>query len=275
MRIKLGDIIQLGVHRLMCGDARVRNNTDMLFGSDSAAVTFTSPPYAQQRVYDTPIGDWTSMMIGSLGDVKQIMDGQVLVNIGIFYRDGSWVDYWSDWLREMERLGWMRIGWYVWDKLCGLPTVPQRGRLYPSHEFIFHLCRNKKTPNKTVPCKGAGKTSVAGPMRRPNNDKYRSSKGEIVTGDKRIADSVFRLTARGSNVSGHDAVFPVGLPKLAFEPWSHPGDLVYDPFAGSGTSIIAAQESGRRCLAMEISPKYCELTVSRFAQRFPHEAVTI
>lgn len=50
------------------------------------------------------------------------------------------------------------------------------------------------------------------------------------------------------------------------------GDLVYEPFAGSGSTLIAAEKSGRRCLAMEIEPRYCDVTIQRWQAYTGHDA---
>jgi DNA modification methylase len=64
--------------------------------------------------------------------------------------------------------------------------------------------------------------------------------------------------------TGHAAAFPVGLPEFFLKAYSDEGDLVCDPFAGSGSTLIAAERSKRRCVAIEISPAYCDVIVQRY-----------
>jgi DNA modification methylase len=62
----------------------------------------------------------------------------------------------------------------------------------------------------------------------------------------------------------HPAVFPVGLTVEAIRTWTDDRDVVWEPFCGSGTTIIAAEQLGRRCYAMEISPVYCDIILARW-----------
>ena len=80
--------------------------------------------------------------------------------------------------------------------------------------------------------------------------------------------------ARGKN-SGidHPAVFPVTLPQHFIEAFTDEGQSCYEPFSGSGTSIIAAQNTGRRMHAMELAPEYCDVTLERFRRKFPDIAI--
>jgi DNA modification methylase len=59
-------------------------------------------------------------------------------------------------------------------------------------------------------------------------------------------------------------VFPVALVEAVLETFTDPGDLVYEPFCGSGTQLIAAERAGRRCFAMELDPIYCDVAVRRW-----------
>ena len=65
---------------------------------------------------------------------------------------------------------------------------------------------------------------------------------------------------------GHPAAFPTSLPSFFIRAYSDEGDTVFDPFLGSGTTLIAAEQLGRRCYGMEISPGYCDVVVKRWEQ---------
>ena len=64
---------------------------------------------------------------------------------------------------------------------------------------------------------------------------------------------------------GHGATFPVALPIEGLEKFSQPGHICYDPFLGSGTTMVAAEQTGRICYGMEICEKYCAVTLERMA----------
>ena len=83
----------------------------------------------------------------------------------------------------------------------------------------------------------------------------------------RIPDSVFRIMRHkgGLGAAGsHPAVFPVALVEAVLTAFSDPGDLIYEPFCGSGTQLVAAERAGRRCFAMELDPVYCDVAVRRW-----------
>ena len=62
----------------------------------------------------------------------------------------------------------------------------------------------------------------------------------------------------------HPAVYPVELPRAYIEACSASGDIVVDPFLGSGTTMIAVEQLGRTCYGIEISPAYCDVCVTRW-----------
>jgi DNA modification methylase len=69
----------------------------------------------------------------------------------------------------------------------------------------------------------------------------------------------------GLGVAGsHPAVFPVALVEAVLTAFSDLGDVIYEPFCGTGTRIIVAERAGRRCFAMELDPVYCDVTVRRW-----------
>ena len=71
---------------------------------------------------------------------------------------------------------------------------------------------------------------------------------------------------RGENIEGHGATFPLHLAQKAITGWSAPDETILDPFMGTGTSLIAARNEGRKAVGIEISEEYCELAVKGLAQ---------
>jgi DNA modification methylase len=65
-------------------------------------------------------------------------------------------------------------------------------------------------------------------------------------------------------------MMPVDLPERAIRNSSTAGDIVYEPFSGSGTTLVACENLGRRCRAVEISPAYVAVALERMATAFPH-----
>ena len=264
-----GDIWQLGRHRLCCGDATDPAAVARLMQGEQATLMFTSPPYAQQRDYGAAkekVGDWDALMQGVFAAAPVTADAQVLINLGLVHRDSEWQPYWEGWVEWMRASGWRRFGWYVWDQGPGLPG-DWNGRLAPSHEFIFHFNRAPRKPHKTVPSKHAGETLGGGGLRGADGTvNAKTGTGNAIQ-SHRIPDSVFRIMRHkgGLGAAGsHPAVFPVALVEAVLTAFSDPGDLIYEPFCGSGTQIVAAERLGRRCFAMELDPIYCDVAVRRW-----------
>lgn len=278
-----GDIWQLGAHRLICGDSTDPAVVDALMAGDRASLCFTSPPYGQQRDYTQGIADWDALMRGVFANLPMAGDGQVLVNLGLIHRDNEVIPYWDGWLAWMRTQGWRRFGWYVWDQGPGMPG-DWAGRLAPSFEFVFHFNRQSRKPHKIVPCKHAGQDSHL--RADGSSTAMRGKDGEVggwthagqPTQDFRIPDSVIRVMRHKGKIGrdiDHPAVFPVALPEHILLAYSDPGDLVFEPFGGSGTTILAAQKTNRLARAIELAPSYTDVAVKRFQQNHPEIPVTL
>jgi DNA modification methylase len=267
-RTKVGELWVIGgVHRLLVGDCTVAENVARLMGGEKAGLCFTSPPYAQQRDYGDKIADWDALMQGAFGNLPMAADGQVLVNLGIFYRDGDWVDYWSGWTAWMGSQGWRRFGWYVWDKISA-PPGDWCGRCGPAHEWIFHFNRKSREANHVVPKKPDSiKLKTGSSLRYPDGSLHTANYSpESGLNTHKIPDSVWRFHVAhtgGKPEVVHPAVYPLDLPMMGMQTFSQERDSVYDPFLGSGTTLIAAHRLNRRCYGCELEPRYADVILKR------------
>jgi len=278
-RTAVGDLWLIGgKHRLLVGDNTIAENVEGLMGGKRVGLCFTSPPSGQQRDYGEAakekVQDWHALMLGTFANLPMTDDGQVLVNLGLIHRDGEWIPYWDGWIEWMRSQGWRRFGWYVWDQGAGL-MGNWNGRLGPSHEFVFHFNRESVQPDKFVATKQAsrkGKKEGA-PGQRAKDGTVK----EMYSIDKcgqatKIPDSVIRIS-RNATIdmarNNHPATYPIQFPAFGMNCW--PG-LAYEPFSGSGTTIIAAEQLNRKCYAMEISPQYCDVAVQRWEKLTGQEA---
>lgn len=275
-----GDLWLLGEHRLLCGDSTNAADVARVMGQERAALCFTSPPYGNQRDYTTGgVSDWDALMNGVFANLGIVMApaGQVLVNLGLIHRENEWQPYWSRWLEWMRTQSWRRFGLYVWDQGPGLPG-DWNGRLSPAFEFIFHFNRESRKPNKIIPCRWAGHVNSShGGMRAKDGtvgDWQHAGQG---VQEFRIPDNVLRITrhkARGIETE-HPAVFPVGLPEFVMRSYADEGDALFEPFSGSGTTILAGQRTGRRVRAIELAPAYVDLTIARWKLLHPTVPVVL
>jgi DNA modification methylase len=261
---KPGDLWVLGEHRLLCGDSTKAEDVERLMAGAKADLCFTSPPYGQQRDYTeegkAKVADWDGLMRGVFGNLPMADAGQVLVNLGMIHRDGEWVPYWDGWIAWMREIGWTRFGWYVWDK--GQSGRSEGGRLPTEHEFIWHFNRCSVNPLKVEPCKTAGKTTTVPAKYSGPEGQHRDRDKKSTTGDFKVRGSVCHVFRNpGKDVGIHPAAFPVSFATYFIECWL---GVIYEPFCGSGTTLIAAEQLGRKCYGMEISPQYCDVIVKRW-----------
>jgi DNA modification methylase len=274
----LGDVWMLGRHRLCCGDSTDADCIEKLMQGKQADLCFTSPPYAQQRDYKSGgVPDWDALMQGVFSILPVKADAQVLVNLGLVHRDGEWIPYWDGWVNWMRSAGWRRFGWYVWDQGPGLPG-DWNGRLAPSHEFIFHFNRVADRARKTK-AKDPRNMKLKGGtgIRKADGSMSGISSPNAGLQPNKIPDSVIRVMRhKGSlgSAGSHPAPFPVDLPGEFVLAFSDPDDLLFEPFCGSGTTLIAAQKNGRSCYAIEIAPQYMDVAIRRW-QSFAGQHATL
>ena len=275
-----GDLWLLGEHRLICADSRDAAAVARLLEGERAHLLFTSPPYANQREYTTGgIADWDALMQGVFGAARGALreDTQILVNLGLVHRDNEWQPYWDGWIAWMRTQGWRRFGWYVWDQSVTVPG-DWAGRLAPRHEFVFHFNRQARKPNKIVPCKWAGHETHL--RADGSSTAMRAKDGKVgewnhagqPTQEFRIPDSVVEVTRQRGRIGDgidHPAVFPLGLPKFFIEAYTDVGEIVFEPFAGSGTTLLAGQLTDRRVRAIELAPEYVDVALRRWLQHHP------
>ena len=260
---KVGDLWHLGDHRLLCGDSTDPEAVARLCGDESAALLFTSPPYGDAREYrggkDLGVDNLASVLERFADRAKLLA-----VNLGILRKDGAIVPYWQAYIDAAERGGLKLVSWNVWDRATAF-SIAQQTAMFPiEHEWIFCFAREPFDLNRTVENKGGGKI-MTGVSNRQKDGTVSRKKRVRVHSHRPIGTIIRESPALGEN-SEHPAIFPVRLPAHYIEAASDPGDLILDPFLGSGTTLIAAHDLGRRCSGLELDPAYCDLILRRFQE---------
>ena len=257
---KFGDLWVIGEHRLICGDATSPTTVASLMGDEQADLSFTSPPYLGQRKYISGVGDWNQLMKATFTILPVGHEGQVLVNLGLVHRAGEVHEYWHQWREWMRSQGWRYFGCYIWDMGSGLPG-DWNGRLARRLSSCFTTTAWQKS--RTRPRQSSRRPSDIVMFQDCETPTGTSRVGNPATflATHKIPDDVIRVGRRAAPpiARAHPAVFPVKLATEMITAYSDLGQIIYEPFCGSGTTIIAAQKTGRRCRAIELQPEYATL----------------
>lgn len=273
--IARGDVFALGSHRLLCGDARDLVDVARVMGETRAALCVTSPPYASQRQYDTTSGftpiapdDYVAWFHEVQAAIATVLapDGSYCLNIKEHCDDGQRHLYVKDLtLAHVRRWGWRFVDEFCWrDTKNGVPGG-WPNRFKDAWEPVFHFSRQA-----TIKFNALANGTASEAVFEYSAQTAKTRTGSGLLGVK--ATSERAGVARPSNViecasastGGHSAAFPVALPAWFMRAFTDPGDTVYEPFGGSGTTIIAAEQLGRAGCALEISPSYCQVAIDRW-----------
>ena len=261
-KTKPGDIYQLGRHRLMCGDSTSIDAVEKLMDGDIAEICFTSPPYADQREYN---GD-KELSTQHIATFIRSAYGKVnyfVVNLGYSRKDQEVNPYWEDYIQEAKDCGLKLLSWNIWDRSGFGYTVGQATAMFTiDHEWIFVFGNKTKSLNKIVENKQSG-VAKKGTIRQKNGE---TTAVFTETHSHRQIGTIIRCDVaryKGGDHS-HPAMFPVELAETYIESMTSSKDIVYEPFCGSGTTMIACEKLGRINLSMELDPKYCDVIVKRW-----------
>jgi len=274
-RCKPGDLWQLGRHRLLCGDSRNFSDVEKLIGKEKINVAVTSPPYASQRTYDETSGfmpidpdeykDWFYEVQANISAFLAD-DGSFFLNIKEHCDSGQRHLYVKDLtIAHVREWGWLFVDEFCWrDTKNGVPGG-WNNRFKDAWEPVFHYAKNHSIKFNPY---SVGTESDAVFEYSPNTAKTKTGSGLL--GEKATAEK--KGIARPSNViecasastGDHSAAYPVALPDFFIKAFSDKGDVIYDPFMGSGTTLMAAELNDRKALGIEISAKHCDVILTRW-----------
>ena len=248
-----GDLWELGPHRIFCGNAVEENAYQLLMAGDRAAVVFTDPPY------NVPIEGHASglgaihhrefaMASGEM-DEKAFTAflSQSLTLLARYSIDGSLHYVCMDWRHVRELLTAANpVYTELKNLVVWIKDGPGMGSLYRSqHELVFVFKKGRSSHRNNIELGKHGRN-------RSNVWNYP------------CARSFSRASDEGNLLGLHPTVKPVRLVADALLDSTARGDIVLDAFLGSGTTLIAAERTGRRCYALEIDPLYVDTAIRRW-----------
>jgi len=261
-KTKRGDIYQLGNHRLLCADSTVLSDVDRLMGGESAELCFTSPPYGAQRKYNDKslnldVEHIASFITASFNQVKLYA-----VVLGLMRREGNIEPYWDLFINTAKNNRLPFVSWNVWNKGYSGSIGNATGMFTIDHEWIL-IFGQRKDLNKTVPNKYAGDIADHSSSRQQDGT-IKKEKTRIINTHRQLGTVIQCNVEKRSTNHKHPAMYPVELPEKYIEAATNLYQIVYEPFAGSGSTLIACEKTNRRCFAMEIDPHYCDVIIARW-----------
>lgn len=230
---QLGDVWVLGKHRLVCGDSTDHDSVSLLMNGQKASLVFTDPPYGVE---------YQSNMRVKSNKFDVLKNDDAFLNIvpSIDNFSKGWVFVWTSWKVQTK--------WIDMFEPYG----------YPTNIVVWHK-------------PGGG----IGDLKKTFSSDYEVAlvwhRGAELCG-KRIG-SVWTINKDGASTYVHPTQKPVALPMEAIDKTTRRGDIVLDLFGGSGSTLIACENTGRKARLMELDPKYVDVIVKRWQDLTGKKAV--
>jgi site-specific DNA-methyltransferase (adenine-specific) len=220
---------------------------------DSIHLIITSPPYNNSKEYDEDLSleEYLKLITDVMVEAHRILirGGRICINIANIGRKpyiplSTYID------QIMIKIGFLPRGQIIWDKSASAGPSTAWGSwqsasnpiLRDIHEYILVYSK--------------------GEFGRKNS---RSNKDDSISKDAFLENtkSIWKFPTASARKVGHPAPFPIELPKRLIELYSFENDIILDPFAGSGTTAIAAKTTNRNYIMIDINSDYCKLAKER------------
>ncbi len=245
--------------------------------SDCVDLIVTSPPYADQRkhtyggVHPDKYVEW---FLPIASELKRVLkkEGSFILNIKERVVDGERHTYVLELILALRKQGWLWTEEYIWHKRNSYPGKwPNRFR--DAWEHCLHFTKDKHfamyQDSVRVPMGDWSQSrlrNLSETDKRRDNSHVQSGFGKKIENwvgrELAYPDNVLHMATECSN-QGHSATFPVELPGWFIKLFTQPGDVVLDPFLGSGTTSVAAKQLDRRCIGIEINSEYVQIAQER------------
>ena len=244
---KLGDIYVLGNNRLMCGDSTNPQHVEKLMDGAKPILMVTDPPYGVE--YDPKWREGCDLGVGKRSKGKVLNDDKYDWSdaYALFTGDVAYVwhstKYTHKFAENLENCGFDLVNLVIWKKQH---LVLSRGDYHYQHEPLWYAVRKGKKHN----WQGQRDQTTVWDI---DNNNYGAKTKEEQT--------------------GHGTQKPLECMLRPILNNSAQGESVYDPFGGSGTTLIACERSKRNCYMMELSPAYVDVIIKRWEKETGQKAI--
>jgi len=262
------------VNRIITGDCQ-----DVLssFPDNCIDLIVTSPPYGENRRHtyeDVPIGKYVDWFMPKAAEYKRVLKptGTFILNIKERVVQGERHTYVIELILEMRKQGWLWTEEFVWHKKNSYPGKwPNRFRDNWERLLQFNKERSFKMYQEAVMVP-MGDWAKARLKNLSETDKKRDESRVNSGFGKNVSHWVGREYAYPTNVfhsatecynQSHSATFPVSLPAWFIKLFTTEGDVVLDPFVGSGTATVAAKQLNRIYIGIDLSARFCRMARER------------
>lgn len=254
-KVELGQLWELGDHRVMCGDCTDADVVERVMDGEKADLLVTSPPYFNQREYS----QWKEYAgyLNFAGEVvtasteAMAKDSVWALNIGSDEPARRWMP--SDWWVLLRDAGWEYRECIAWKKAAAVWSVPRSMHIENGHYFP------------------ALRWEVILVVAKGKHPKFEIEDRDRV---REFQSNVWEFAVVAGTVQtemGHPGQFPLEMPNRLVTAYTTRDKAVYEPFLGSGTTLIACELLGRRCRGVELEPKYVAVTLQRWADMTDEE----
>jgi len=239
---------------------------DRVINSDSRALPLpdncvhlvvTSPPYNASKEYDEDLslGEYLQLLHDVFAECYRVLSpgGRMIVNVANLGRK-PYIPLASHINLMMNSIGFLHRGEIIWDKSASAGSSCAWGSFQSAsnpclrdiHEYLLVFSKGDYKLQRTKQERGDGRIDTI-------------ERREFIDHTK----SIWSFPTESAKRVNHPAPFPVELPRRCIEMYSFAGDVILDPFMGSGTTCVAAKTTGRRYIGIDLSAEYCAIAEDR------------
>jgi DNA modification methylase len=249
--IVLGDLFEIGEHRLLCGDSTDSELLSKLMNEQKANLAFTSPPYNAGK--SEALSGNTHTIDNKYNEYNDNQTKDNYLDLLVGFTNNALLN--SDYLIcNIQSLAGNKIALIeylyqykdnfidvaIWDKGHGAPAMAENVMTSAWEYMLFISSKNKAS--RAIP-----------------NANFRGTVPNIYRG---------KPNRNNEFSSVHAATFPIDLPEWALQ-FTKEGNIILDQFCGTGTTMVASHQLKRKCYGMELDPKYCQVIVDRMRKLDP------